>query len=86
MAKGQSGRAYNVGSESAVNIRDLAQATVDAVAPGVAIEVKGNPVPGRLAERYVPSTARARDELQLREYIDLPEALRRTAAWHRRRV
>jgi len=87
LAKGRSGRAYNVGSESAISIRDLAQVTVDSIAPGTPVEIpihiKGTPIPGRLAERYVPSTARARSELQLQQYIDLPEALRRTAAWHR---
>jgi nucleoside-diphosphate-sugar epimerase len=36
-----------------------------------------------LPERYVPSTLRARAELGLEEYIDLAEAIRRTAAWHR---
>ena len=85
LAKGQSGRAYNVGSETAVSIRDLAQATVDAIAPGTPVEIKGTPVPGRLPERYVPSTDRARAELQLQEYIDLSDAIRRTAAWHRAR-
>ena len=83
LVRGQSGRAYNVGSESAIRIRDLAQVTVDTIAPDTVVEITGTPVSGRLAERYVPSTARARAELQLQEYIDLPEALRRTAAWHR---
>jgi hypothetical protein len=31
----------------------------------------------------VPSTERARSELQLAEYTDLDEAIARTAAWHR---
>jgi len=39
--------------------------------------VLGTPVAGRLPERYVPSTQRARSELGLQEYIDLPEAIRR---------
>ena len=86
LARGTSGRAYNVGSEAAVTIRELAD-TVASVA-GV---VLGHPVavtqqraadPARPAERYVPSTRRARDELGLRAWIPLEDAIARTLAWH----
>jgi nucleoside-diphosphate-sugar epimerase len=83
LAKGESCRAYNVGSEVATNIAGLATAMVDVVAPGTPVQVKGAPVHGKLPERYVPSTARARRELNLEQYIDLAETIRRTAEWYR---
>ncbi len=79
LLRGRSGRAYNVGSEEAISIGELAwQITACAAAPGVAI--LGKPGEGA-AERYVPDTGRARAELGLAQYIDLPEAIRRTLAW-----
>jgi dTDP-glucose 4,6-dehydratase len=82
LLRGQAGRAYNVGSERAVSIVDLARA-VAAEAGGCAVEVAGEPRPGVPPERYVPSTQRARDELDLHETVELEDAIRRTLAWHR---
>lgn len=79
LLRGRSGRAYNVGSEEAISIGELArQITRCAAAPGVSILGKPG---GGAAERYVPDTSRARAELGLAQYIDLPEAIRRTLAW-----
>jgi nucleoside-diphosphate-sugar epimerase len=75
-------RAYNVGSEDTVTIRELAAATVRAVNPAVKVEVAQPVDPARVPHRYVPSTARAREELGLRQAVPLDEGLRRTAAWH----
>ncbi|MCJ7532986.1 MAG: hypothetical protein MUO64_18440 [Anaerolineales bacterium] len=50
--------------------------------PSVEVQIAGRPTPGKPAERYVPSTQRARMELRLQQYIALPEAIRRTARWH----
>ncbi|HTB14897.1 MAG TPA: NAD-dependent epimerase/dehydratase family protein [Bryobacteraceae bacterium] len=79
LIRGQSRRAYNVGSEQEINIADLARA----IAGSGPVEVRGTPVVGEKPERYVPSTARARNELHLEEHIDLSESIRRTIAWHR---
>lgn len=75
-------RAYNVGSEEAVTIRELAEATVAAANPQVGVEIAQAADPSRTAHRYVPSTARAREELGLIQKVSLSEGLRRTAAWH----
>ena len=76
---GQAGRAYNIGSEEAISIGELArQIAAYAASPGVA--VLGKPGGGE-GERYVPDTTRARSELGLAQYIDLPEAIRRTLTW-----
>ncbi len=77
LLRGESKRAYNVGSEHAITIADLA-GLVTAQIP-TAVEIRGL---GK-GDRYVPSTARARTELHLEEYIDLSESIRRTIAWYR---
>ena len=82
LVRAPSMRAYNVGSEDAVTIRELAAATVRAVNPAVTVEVAQRIDPARVPHRYVPSTARAREELGLRQAVSLDEGLRRTAAWH----
>ncbi len=85
LARGQTARAYNVGSEEAIGIGDLARLIAKTVAPGTRVEILRSPVPGKLSARYVPSTARARGELGLVERIGLEEAIQRTAEWHRTR-
>lgn len=81
MLRGQAGRAYNVGSEHAVSIRATAEAVRDIVAPTAAVTVAGGQSGG--LNCYVPDTRRARTELDLRETVPLPEAIRRTASWVR---
>ncbi|HEX9080914.1 MAG TPA: NAD(P)-dependent oxidoreductase [Holophagaceae bacterium] len=81
LALGRPGQAYNVGSESALSIADLARCI--GRIEGLPVQVARTPVPGAPAARYVPSTAKARQELGLRESIPLEDALRRTLAWHR---
>jgi dTDP-glucose 4,6-dehydratase len=73
-------RAYNVGSEQSVSIRELANAVAKALTPKVEVEVLGTPGPGP-AQRYVPSTARARQELGLSCEVPLHKAIRRTQRW-----
>jgi nucleoside-diphosphate-sugar epimerase len=86
LARGTPGQAYNVGSEESVTIRQLAD-TVARVSAAVlhrslTVSQRREPDPARPAERYVPSTRRARDELGLRSWISLEDAIARTLAWH----
>lgn len=80
--RGQSGRPYNVGSDRAVSIRDLAQVVASCFDPPPSIEVTQAPLPGAPAPRYVPAIQRASDELGLRPWIELHEGIRRTRQWH----
>jgi dTDP-glucose 4,6-dehydratase len=79
---GETCRPYNVGSEEAISIAALANIVADSFQPRPEVRILGSPTPGKPAERYVPSTRRAGNELGLRQCIDLPEAIRRTVAWH----
>lgn len=83
LLRGDSVRPYNVGSEEAISIADLARAVADCFETRPEVQILGSPTPGKPAERYVPLTRRARDELGLRENIHLPEGIRRTIAFHR---
>jgi dTDP-glucose 4,6-dehydratase len=82
LTRGTPGRAYNVGSDDAVSIRELA-GRIAALAPSrLGVVVRGVPA-GNPAERYVPSVERARAELGLEVRIGLDNALRRTYRWLR---
>ena len=83
LLRGAPGRAYNVGSEDAVSIAELARETAGLVHPPLPVTIAGVPDPGRAPERYVPSTARARSELALEETVGWRTALRKTYEWHR---
>jgi nucleoside-diphosphate-sugar epimerase len=79
---GEKGRTYNVGSENAVTTADLAQTVRKIVYPDCEIKMARQPFPGRPAERYIPSTRRARQELGLQEWVTLEEGVRRMVQWN----
>lgn len=83
LLRGQPGRAYNVGSDEALTIRDLAQQVAGAFTPPAEVQIARQPVPGQAAARYVPSIERAAAELGLRPTIGLPAAIERTVQWAR---
>lgn len=75
---GKRGETYNLGSEEAVSIADLARRTA-AILGGPGVEILGRPDPGWNPGRYVPSTAKIRRDLGVAPTVDLDEAIRRTA-------
>lgn len=79
------GAPYNVGSPQAIAIGELARRVSTVLTGADRSVVQGTPAPGALPQRYVPDVARAR-ALGLDVYTPLDEALRRTAAWHRRHL
>lgn len=80
---GAAGRAYNVGSETAVSIAELAREASHLPDVPLTASILGTPDPEKKPERYIPSTARAREELGLDERTDWRTALRKTYDWHR---
>jgi dTDP-glucose 4,6-dehydratase len=84
MLKGRAGQAYNVGSDQAVSIAELARIVVQAADAELPIRI-AQPPAAAAPERYVPDIARARGELGLDVWTPLPEAVARTLQWHRQR-
>jgi nucleoside-diphosphate-sugar epimerase len=77
-------RPYNVGSQNACTIAEVAGAVSRALPGNVSVAIAQKPVPGAAPQRYVPDTGRAERELGLREWVGLEDAIRRTARWHTR--
>lgn len=84
LMRGKSLRPYNIGSEQAVSIDEVASliAREAGVFSGREISVIHRPQAVAKLTRYVPSTARARDELGLVQVVSLEEAIRTTIAWN----
>ena len=82
LLRGTPNRAYNVGSEDAHAVAEVARLTAQTLSPGLQIQIDGTPNPAAPMNSYVPSTERARNELGLTQTISLDQALRRTARWH----
>jgi dTDP-glucose 4,6-dehydratase len=82
LINGDSGRPYNVGSQTELSISDLALLVARVVRPGIPVDVAEQAAAGALPSRYVPSTARAALELGVRDRVLLDEAVLRTADWY----
>lgn len=80
MDRGHAGRAYNVGSDKAVSITDLAHLVRDLVAPSKSVRILRKSIDNKLRSRYVPDISRANEELGLNVTTSLTEAIRATAA------
>ena len=74
LERGESGRPYNVGSDQAISIRDLAVLVRETLQSKSEIKVLGQAVAGA-ANCYVPNVSRARDELGLVQKVSLSEAI-----------
>lgn len=84
LVRGQARRAYNVGSDHAISIGELALQTAQAAgirSPEIIVLTK--PTSDRYIERYVPDISRAGKELGLEIRIPLDDALARTLTWYR---
>jgi len=83
LLKGEHANAYNIGSDEALSIRELAYKVQACAGTNAPITVLGTPDPFAPPSRYVPSIERAKTELGLYPRCPLDEAIRRTLAWHR---
>jgi dTDP-glucose 4,6-dehydratase len=88
LVRGVSGRAYNVGSDQAISIADLAKLVAEVLAPKKAVRILGaaqvvdSESKSAVRSIYVPSIERARRELGLKVSISLRQAIADAAASH----
>jgi nucleoside-diphosphate-sugar epimerase len=80
LCRGVSGKAYNVGSDQAISIEDLAH-RVNEVLGGNGVVIEGRDVGA--CSYYVPDISRLRDGLGFSPQISLDSAIQRTGAWYR---
>lgn len=79
LMKGAPSCVYNVGSDQAISIRDLAYLVRDTLSPGKAVDIRGQSDVGVGGDWYVPNIQRAREELGLDVWTSLQDAVRLTA-------
>jgi dTDP-glucose 4,6-dehydratase len=79
--KGKTSAPYNIGSDEAINISDLAK-LVDRTLGGSGVAVREKARAGISPKRYVPSVQRAKTELGLVQTVTLEQAIIKTARWH----
>lgn len=79
LVKGLPIRPYNVGSEEAVSVAELAEMVSKHF--GVGVRIAKRAVPSQQRDIYVPSTERARKELNLAAIVSAKEAIERTVSW-----
>lgn len=83
LLKGRNGQIYNVGSDHAISIMELADLVRDVVAPQKKVCILGQSnygVGNAIRNRYVPSIEKARRELGLDMWTALDESIRLSAA------
>ncbi len=81
--RGETCRPYNVGSETGISIKSLADMAACISGNEREVIIVEECKPGRISDRYVPSTQRARNELGLSQEFAVQESMSRTAAWYR---
>ena len=80
--RGNSFRAYNVGSEEA-SVSPNSRAATGSGSARTPVHIAGKTVAGATVARYVSSKERIQQELGLHCTISLGEAVKRTADWNR---
>jgi len=83
LVDGAPGRAYNVGSDRAMNMREIATSVARIAGPDVKVDIRGTQQPGQPVDRYVPSVERVSSEFGLDNCMNFDEAVSRTLKWHR---
>lgn len=81
LARGQSGRPYNVGGDVAVSIADLARAVNRVAGNPVGVVIRQSPRPGAQPNAYLPDLRRVTTELGVKVGVSLDDAIGRTLAW-----
>ena len=78
--RGQSGEAYNVGSDEPILISDLALKIKEIVNPHVKVSFRKNDVE-QISSRYVPDISKITQNLKVQNRYGAADAISRTSAW-----
>ncbi|MEH2264246.1 NAD-dependent epimerase/dehydratase family protein [Nostoc sp.] len=75
--KGKSCFPYNVGSDQAISISELAKVVAEICSPTTDIHIGEAPLDSEISERYIPSVQRAYLELELKQKNDLKMSIKK---------
>jgi len=75
LERGANGGIFNVGSDQAISIRDLAHQVRDLLCPGKYVRIEGATGSGTARNRYVPDISRAKAEFGLDVHYSLQDAI-----------
>lgn len=81
LINGQSGQAYNLGSNKEISIKDLAEKVSEIIYKKNKVVVAAQPNTNNIVQRYVPNVDKAEQELGLLEYTDLQSSTLKTINW-----
>ena len=85
LERGKPGNAYNVGSDQAISIGNLAHLVRDLIAPDHTVQIKGALVADNIGRnRYIPNVEKSINELGLHINVPLADAIQNTAKTHRK--
>ena len=80
--RGVSGEAYNVGSDSQITIKQLAETIAELVSPGLKVVIKGVDTPSNV-NRYVPDISKMKNVSMRTSNLPIDIAIRRTASYEK---
>jgi nucleoside-diphosphate-sugar epimerase len=80
--RGEPARPYNVGSDADLTVAQLAVEITRNLGPQLEVRIMKEPALNEPPQRYTPCIKRAKDELDLDVYIELPEAILRMAKFY----
>jgi nucleoside-diphosphate-sugar epimerase len=86
LLKGKAGEAYNVGSSESRTLRQLAETLVETQSNKLKIHVENQSSPNLSGSRYVPSTRKARHDLDLDAFVNIESALQKTLTYYKTAV
>jgi dTDP-glucose 4,6-dehydratase len=77
LQSGKAGDAYNVGSDEAVSIAELAYLVRDTLSPQKKVQINGELLADNVnRSRYIPDILKAQNELGLKVTVPLADAIR----------
>lgn len=79
---GESGEAYNVGSDNEISIKDLAQKIAEHV-PGTKVHIQNGQNISSKRNKYIPSIEKAKTKLNLDIKINLDESIQKMIGFNR---